>query len=137
MPAIDQCHNQIVHALEKAKWIVSPHAYTIAIQKGHVLHIDIEAHRASSLNGHIIIVEAKCFAERNAETNEMYTAIGQYLVYRSLLKPKGLADNLYLGVPRSAYQGVFSRMGMAAVKENAIKMMVVDLEKEEIVEWLV
>jgi XisH protein len=77
-------------------------------------------------------VEAKCFAEGSAETNEMYTAIGQYLVYRSWLKPKGLADNLYLAIPKSAYDGIFSRMGMAAVTENAIKMIVVDLEKRRL-----
>lgn len=139
MPAIDQCHHQIVHALEKAGWEVAPGPYTIPVSKGHVLHADIAAHQPSSTNGQarIIVVEVKCFADRLAETNELYTAIGQYLVYQSLLQPKGLAHQLYLAVPQSAFEGVFQRMGMAAVENNRIQMIVVSLATEEIVQWLV
>lgn len=137
MPALDQCHEQIVRALEKAGWHVQPKPFTFAIAKGHTLQIDIEAERHDEDNFQtIIIVEVKCFPSNRADTEELYSAIGQYLVYKSLLIPRGQAEQLYLAIPENAYRGVFQRMGMAAVREYGVKMIVVDVESEEIVEWL-
>jgi hypothetical protein len=137
MPRLDECHDQVVHALEKAGWSVDPNPFTVIVSKGHVLHIDIEAQRRTpSGRQTIIIVEVKCFPASKAETDELYTAIGQYVVYRSLLRRRGLADRLYLAIPTSAFQGIFQRMGMEAIQENRVKMIVVDVEREEIEQWL-
>lgn len=43
---------------------------------------------------------------------------------------------LYLAIPLKAYHGIFEEMGRAVVDEVEMKLIIVDMEKEEIVEWL-
>lgn len=137
MPAIDQCHQQVVIALEKEGWTVSPKPYPLPIGVGRTFWIDIAAHRLQRLEERtILLIEVKCFPVGSSETTELYTALGQYLIYRSLLRQRGLNVDLYLAVPVFAFEGTFAQIGMSAVTENGIKMVVIDLEQEVIVQWL-
>jgi hypothetical protein len=61
--------------------------------------------------------------------------LGQYFIYRSLLKQQNLELELFLAVPNHAYRSVFARMGMPSIEENDVKIIVVDIEREEILEW--
>lgn len=136
MPATDICAPAIVRALTKDGWQVSPKSYQIWIDKLHRLHVDLEARYGQPPFQTIMIVEIKCFNDRRTEVPDLYTAIGQYLVYRSLMHQKEIRIPLYLAVPLHAYEGVFDRMGMPAIHDNKIKMIVVNIEKEEISQWL-
>lgn len=137
MPAIDQCHEQIVHALQKDGWQVRDAPYVLPVTRTRRLFIDIQAKREQQ-NGsqNIIVVEAKCFLDTGTELNDLYTAIGQYLIYRSLLWRKGSTDELYLAVPVHAFNSVFQQLAMDVVNEIRVKMIVVDLDSEVIVQWL-
>jgi hypothetical protein len=137
VPKLDECHHQVVHALEKAGWVVAPRPYTLYIDKTHRLHIDIEARFQQK--GHVrsvMVVEVKCFDDPDTATTDLYTAIGQYLVYRALLEQKQVAIPLYLAVPEEAYQGIFRRMAMPVIQQNRIKILVVQLSDEVIAQWL-
>jgi hypothetical protein len=137
MPALDRCHPIVVRALEKDGWTVAPRQQELYVSKRHILQIDIKATRQQNgTSRSLLFVEVKCFANRGDETTDLYIALGQYLVYRSLLKQKNIQADLYLAVPITAYESVFKRMGRAAVSENRIKMIVVDLEGEVITQWL-
>lgn len=132
MPAIDRCHEPIVHALEKADWRVRPVPHLIRIPKRrNPLLADIKAVRGEN---EIIIVEAKCFVLNTPD--ELYSAIGQYLVYRSLMSKAKVAYPLYLAVPLTAYHGILEEMGMDVMAETGIKLIVVDMENEVVVRWL-
>jgi hypothetical protein len=133
MPVLDSCHPQIVHALEKAGWDVSPGPFVLHLDKRHRLHIDIEAYNDQEA---IIVVEVKCFTDIQSETTELYTAIGQYLVYQDLLNQKSIEIPLYLAVPSFAYEGIFRRMAMGITARNNVKMIVVDITNEAILEWI-
>jgi hypothetical protein len=132
MPAIDECQPQIVNALVKAGWSVSKKPFILRLNRQHRLHIDLEA---ANQQGTILVIEVKCFSDAQFATTDLYLAIGQYIVYRSLLREKNIVANLFLAVPLSAYNDVFQRMGMSAVIDNDVKMIVVDLEKEVIHTW--
>lgn len=127
MPALDQCHGQIVRALEKAGWDVDADPFVIPITGVRRLFVDIHAERTQG-NGRqmIIVVEAKCFADSRSELNELYTAIGQYIVYRNLLAQRGAVEPIYLAVPVHAFEGIFHQLAMEVIKEIGIKMIVVD-----------
>lgn len=100
MPRLDQCHSQIVRALEKTGWIVGDRPYILPVAGRRPLQIDLYARRATNGSPQtIIVVEVKCFADERAELNELYTAIGQYTLYRSLLRQRGITDFLFLAVP--------------------------------------
>jgi XisH protein len=65
MPKLDQCHDQIVRALEKEGWRVRPmqeQLYT----PDRAAFIDIVASRgANGSSQEILLVEIKCFPNRN------------------------------------------------------------------------
>jgi hypothetical protein len=133
MPRLDDCHDQVVHALEKAGWDVSPSPYLL--RKGNRrLYIDMYAESHQS-DRRIIIVEAKCFANPNEEVNDLYTAVGQYLIYRGLLDQVGVTDSLYLANPTDAYE-LFAQLAIPVVTAFRIKMILVDLDREVIEQWL-
>ena len=136
MPKLDQCHDQIVHALEKAGWTVSSNPYILRVENRR-LYIDMFAQMTHPEQPkRIIIIEAKCFSDFRDELNELYTAIGQYLTYLGLLEEAGINDSLYLAIPTHAYRGVFQQFATPIMSKILIKMIVVDLEAEEIEQWL-
>jgi hypothetical protein len=82
MPALDSCHPQVVRALEKAGWNVSPVPHAIRVPgRRYPLLADMRANRDEAS---IIVVEVKCFLDDPIA--ELYVAIGQYMIYRSLLR---------------------------------------------------
>jgi hypothetical protein len=132
MPALDQCHEQVVRALEKEGWRVGKKPHAITVPDRHPLYIDLKARRGRS---DIVVVEVKCFADKPSQLNELYTAIGQYAVYRNLLRQKGSPLALYLAIPKSAYEGVFAQIAMPVIAEFAIKMIIIDLDREVVEQW--
>ena len=107
MPAIDQCHQQVVRA-----------------------------QRVRDNRQEVILVEVKCFPEDSSSTRQLYTALGQYLVYRSMVRQKALEAEVYLAVTSDAFDGVISQLGLPAIRENRVKMMVVGIRNEVIRQWL-
>ena len=129
MPAQDSCQPQIVRALEKAGWLVNTKVK--AIRSASILaHPDIEAFKDEQLH---IIVEVKCFPGAN-RTQELYIALGQYIVYRELLKTKRPDALLFLAVPHDDPDMVDPVIN-TTLEVNHVKMLLVDLAKEEVVEW--
>jgi hypothetical protein len=135
--ALDSCHEQVVNALEKAGWDVYPKIYYIETQD-IIVNPDIQARRG--VNGssrQIIVVEVKCFVDENSDQDELYRAIGQYLIYRNVLQVKSISATLYLAIPNHVYLRLFlGEVVTATVDEAKIKLLVVDIDREEIVQWL-
>jgi len=139
LPALDSCHAQIVNALRKDGWIIAdkPKYIGDAVSETFV-YIDIEA--SSKPNGATsesreIYVEVKCFPRKNS-TQEVYIALGQYLIYRTLIGMQGLGVALFLAVPRAAYEATFHTVLRQAAVDNRIMMIVVDTDSETIVQWI-
>jgi hypothetical protein len=130
MPAIDQCHEQMVRALRKAGWTVDEKPYVLRLTSGRRLFVDIKAQHDQN---EIIVVEVKCFVDNLVE--ELYTAIGQYLVYRNLLRRLNIHRQIYLAIPVTAYYGIVEELAVEIVQEAKIKLIVVDIENEVIEQW--
>jgi hypothetical protein len=131
MPALDQCHEQIANSLRKAGWKVDDKPYVIRLISGRRFFIDIQAQRDQN---EIIVVEIKCFADN--QINELYTGIGQYLVYRSLLERKGISRSLYLAILSTAYIQIVQELAMDIIVAEKIKLIVVDVDQEVVEQWL-
>ncbi len=132
MPVLDTCQPQIIRALEKENWKVSTSPFLIPLpSRRSRLIADIKASRGDE---DIIVAEVKCF-ERNIP-DELYTAIGQYLIYRDLINKMEVIRPLYLAIPTTAYEGIFQEMAMGVIVTNQIKLIVVNLELEEITLWI-
>jgi hypothetical protein len=131
MPALDQCHEQMALAFRKAGWQVDDKPYVIRLASGRHFFIDIKAQRDQN---EIIVVEVKCFADN--QVNELYTGIGQYLIYLSLLERKGISRLLYLAIPSTAYIQLVQELAMEVITNTKIKLVVVDIDHEVIEQWL-
>lgn len=136
MPAVDHCHPQIERALAKDGWRISARPFVLRTPYSR-LFVDFEAQRfENGATQRIIVVEAKCFPETSTQLSELYTAIGQYLVYRDHMQQMGILETLYLAVPTFAFEDVFQKFGMGVIQQSAIKLIVIDLEQEEIKAWI-
>jgi len=134
--AHDRCHDQIVNALKKAGWETDAHSPYFRLPNMFV-NPDIRAVQRNGSIEQIIIVEIKCFADTNNDLDELYRAIGQYLIYRNVLKIKKLGYKLYLAVPTEVYERFFHQdVVRQTTREAQIKMLVVDIVREEVMQWL-
>jgi hypothetical protein len=134
MPALDRCHPQVVRALEKEGWQIMSQPLALLKDRRRIF-IDIEAvQQRNGSTRHVLLVEVKCFAEQDALTTEVYIAIGQYLVYQTLLKQLQSTLPLYLAFPDTVYTQL-DPIILMTLAEYHIQQMVVDLEREVILRW--
>lgn len=136
MPALDSCHQQMVNALIKAGWNVNTAPVYLRAEK-LVAIPDIQATLNNGSVQQIIVVEVKCFLDERLDQDELYRAIGQYLVYRQVLRTRQLDIPLYLAIAIQVYQRLFVKQVVnAIIHESRLKLIVVDLEREEVIQWL-
>lgn len=96
--------------------------------------IDLEALYPET--GERRLVEIKSFRQVMSPVDYLASAIGQYELYHGILDYLQLDLPLYLAVPSYAHQGILSEViGQIAIVVAAIKLLVFDPEKEEIVGW--
>jgi hypothetical protein len=131
--AIDECEGQVIKALEKSGWIIVDKPFLIRTNTRRVL-ADFSITRQDET---YLIVEVKCFREPDIDINNFYIAVGQYEYYRAAAKLKNMPYDLYLAMPFEVYQRLTQDAAMQFVIETAkIKILLVDLVIEEIVEWV-
>jgi hypothetical protein len=134
MPAIDTCQPNVIRALEKDGWRIQGTNIYLRHEKRYIL-VDIEAvHVANGHSRQILLAEVKCFSNPSEATQDIYTAIGQYAVYRAMLEERGDEKPLYLAIPAHAYQ-LFDTVIQRASSYVKMKIIVVDIDQEVILEW--
>lgn len=135
MPAIDSCEPQVIRAFEKARWIVEHQPFSLRLNAHERLFADLRLRRGTTTD-RLVIVEVKCFADRQSQTEEFYQAVGQYLTYRTALTMLSFDIPLYLALPLQAYSRYFrKRLVQEVTKSAKIAVVVVDIQREEIVAW--
>jgi hypothetical protein len=134
--AFDVCHEQIVRALEKAGWRLESTPFKLAFE-ARTVYVDVQMSRGvDGSREQIVLVEVKCFPDEHSTTRDLYTAIGQYLVYRAMLMELGMPYVLYLAVPDNSFEVVFDAIVMRVIEETQIKIVVVNVNTEQVVRWI-
>jgi XisH protein len=136
MPRFDQCHEQVVHSLQKEGWRVEGQHVQLTSEE-RTAFVDIQARRP--LNGtveQVLLAEVKCFPNEESYTTQIYTAIGQYLVYRMMIEEANLSIPLYLSIPETTYTELFDSIIMKMIQRYQIKLMIVNIVEEGIVRWM-
>lgn len=138
MPASDQCHEQVIRALKSAGWVIVRENFPLAgFQPQRHFQVDLQVSFADAENPvRALLIEVKCFQEERRDTTELYTAIGQYMVYRDRIEQLRLEFDLYLVVPESVFNRLFNAGLMQMIKRNRIKIVVIDVQSEVVVKWL-
>lgn len=134
MPAIDTCQPQVVRALEKDRWQIQGMNIHLRYKRRYVF-VDIQAvHIANGLSRQILLAEVKCFANPLEATQDIYVAIGQYALYLAMLEERGDTHSLYLAIPAHAYD-LFDTVVQRAISYVKMKLIIVDIDREVILEW--
>jgi len=137
MPAKDLYHDAVKSALVKEGWTVIADPYKIKFQDLE-LYADLAAERpiAAERAGQKIVVEIKSFVGRSLMT-DFHHAVGQYMVYRSLIQETEPVYKLYLAIDDITYINFFKRAGIDfLIRANQIDLFVVNIDQQEIVQWI-
>jgi len=134
--ARDIFHDVVKQALEKAGWRITHDP--LSLQVGGVeMYIDLGAEQliAAEKDGEKIAVEIKSFVAVSA-IYEFHLAIGQYRNYQLALIQEDPERVLYLAVPEDAYDRFFMLQFIQdALRYNAVRYLVYDVQAEVIVRW--
>lgn len=134
---MDTIHAAVKNALVKDGWTITDDPYTIQF-RGENLYADLAAERplAAERGDDRIVVEIKSFLGSSV-MRDLEAAIGQYTLYRTLLKVTAPERRLYLAISDNAYGRLSVRNIFVQVqKEASIAMIVVNLESEEVLTWI-
>ncbi|MEO8609978.1 MAG: element excision factor XisH family protein [Chloroflexota bacterium] len=136
MPAFDQCHDQVARAIQKEGWQIEDEPFRLLVPP-RVGFVDLRVSRGQ--NGHfeqLMLIEVKCFPDEDSTTRDLYVSIGQDLVYRAMIAELDLPEVLYLAVPQPIFETIFDQSVMWVINESKIRLVIVNLETETIVQWI-
>lgn len=137
MPAKDFYHNQAKTALIKSGWRIVRDTYQIKFKEIR-LYPDLAAKSlfAAEQEQEQIIVEVKSFLGAS-RVREFEAAIGQYILYRLYLTQVFPEATPYLAISETIYRSFFLKSAIQfATQELDIKLIVFNVEEEEIVQWI-
>lgn len=137
MPTRDIYHGQAKNALIKAGWRITRDSYQIKF-KEIKLYADLAATAmfTAERDEQHIIVEVKSFLGPS-RVRDFEAALGQYILYRLYLSQLFPEAVLYMAVSDAIYRGFFLKSAIQfAVTELDIKLIVFNVEREVIVQWI-
>ncbi len=138
MPAKNIYHDAVLHALEADGWTITDDPLTVSFG-GRDLFVDLGAERTTlgaEKEGQKIAVEVTSFLSPSP-VRDLQEAVGQYGVYRALLAETDPERRLYLAVPHRVQEGLLSeRFGQLIVRDLRLRLVVFDIQKARVVEWI-
>jgi hypothetical protein len=136
--AKDIYHNTVKAALEKDGWIITNDPLTLKVG-GRSAFIDLGAEKlfAAEKEGQRIAVEVKSFISPSP-VRDLEQALGQYIMYSQVLERQDLSRLLYLAISRTVFLDFFSEeLPQLMIELNNLKLLVFDVDSEEIVKWTI
>lgn len=133
----DLYHPVVKAALIKDGWTITHDPLVVSFGI-HNLYVDLGAERMleAERSGERIAVEIKSFVGHSAVA-DMQQALGQYLMYRSLLRRRKPDLALVLAVPADAFDAIFGTdLGRAILEDYAPIVLVFDSQREVIRQWV-
>ena len=137
MPARDLYHDIVKNALVKDGWTITHDPLRLS-WGGKDLYVDLGAERllAAEKAGLKIAVEIKSFVG-DSDVDDLEKAIGQYIVYRTVLSEREPDRVMYLAVPQQILRDVFREpLGNLVLENRLVQVIGFDKQMEVIVEWL-
>ncbi|NCS42518.1 MAG: XisH protein [Microcystis aeruginosa BS11-05] len=130
-------HEAVKNALIKDGWSILADPYKIKYKDAE-LFADLAAEKplAAERNGRKIVVEIKSFLSPSP-MRDFEIALGQYILYRNLISLTEPEYQIYLAIKDSIYENFFQRESIQdIVKINQLLLLVVEMEKEKILQWI-
>jgi len=138
MPAKDTYHNAVKNALIKDGWTITAYPYPLEYEDVELYpDLAIEKLISEDQKQRKIIIEIKSFISPSL-MKDFQNALGQYILYRDLIQlAQDEYQEIYLAIKDEIYETFFQRKSIkAVVKLNQIALVIIDTQKEEIVQWI-
>ena len=137
MPAKDIYHDNVKNALIKDGWTIThdPLRLKWGVKD---MYVDLGAEQLLSAEkpGRKIAVEIKSFIGAS-EMNDLEKAIGQYVIYRSVMTRTETDRMLYLAIHNEAFLDIFEEpIGRILLEDYQVRLIVYDLQSEVILKWI-
>ncbi|MBC7796557.1 MAG: XisH family protein [Pyrinomonadaceae bacterium] len=136
MARLDKIHDAVKNALVKDGWIITDDPFTLEYEE-QILFVDLAGEKmlVAERGNSKIAVEIKSFIQPS-HIQDLKTALGQYNIYETYLELTEPERKLYLAVGEKIYNDFFTQKSIQVVIEKfQVSLIIVDLEKEEIVKW--
>jgi len=133
----DQMHETVRIALEKDGWRITHDPLVLPLGRRR-LKVDLgaEAPLAAEKAGQKIAVEVKSFVGVS-EITEWERALGQYMLYRFVLRRKEPERIIYLAIPPDAYKSLFNEEDEREFAEaENLKILIFNPEVQEVIRWI-
>jgi hypothetical protein len=138
MPAKDVYHEAVKNALIKDGWTITADPYPLEYEDVE-LYPDLAVEKVISeeQKQRKIIIEIKSFISSSL-MKDFELALGQYILYRDLIQlAQDEYQEIYLAIKDEIYDTFFQRKSIkAVVKLNQVALLVINTDKEEIVQWI-
>jgi hypothetical protein len=136
MPALDIYHNAAKQALIKDGWTITHDPLHLRWGRKD-MYVDLGAKRLiiAEREEQKIAVEVKSFLGVS-EMQAFRDAVGQFAIYRSVLRRTYPDYVLYLAIRDVVYSSFFEEpIGQILIEDENLKLIIFDAEKEEILQW--
>lgn len=136
--AKDKIHYIVKESLMKNGWKITHDPYYLKVLDVEQ-EIDIGAEEivAAEREGKKIAVEVKSFL-KGSFINEFHGVLGQYLNYGMSLEEQEPDRELYLAISSFVYENYFHKAAIQkAVKKYCIKIIVIDIENQNLLSWII
>lgn len=137
MPARDVYHDQVRQALINDGWKITHDPLRLSWGRKDV-YVDLGAERilAAEKGRRRIAVEIKSFLGAS-DLHDLEQALGQFVLYRTILAQREPERVLYLAVPSLIVQTIFEQpVGQLLLQQGVVQIVGFDPTTEEIVRWL-
>lgn len=135
----DTYHDAVKRALIKDGWTISHDPLRLSYE-GTTVSTDLAAEKAIAdgerIAVEIIAVEVKDF-DGNQMMSQFEKALGQYNLYRSLLRILAPDRTIFLAVKKDVFEEFFQLpMIQLATSEDKVKFLIFDAVREEVIQWI-
>lgn len=139
MPVKDRYHDHVKNALTKDGWTITADPLKLKWKKKPVF-IDLAAEQenllAAEKGARKIAVEIKSFVGLS-QMNDLYSALGQFILYREALLQSEPERELYLAIRQPVFESLFTGIEGESLRERQqLKLIVFDARNQEILQWI-
>jgi hypothetical protein len=136
MPAKDTYHDALCAALLKDGWTITDDPFRL-VWGERDFYVDVGAERvmAAEKAGKRIAVELKSFLGASP-MHDLELALGQFLLYRSILEEQDPERVLFLAIPEDAAEILDEPVGHLLRAKHLLQVVVFAPLKEEILRWI-
>ena len=136
MAAKDIYHGDVRSALVKDGWTITDDPLRLRWgKKDYYVDLGLERVLAAERQGRRIAVESKSFLGASI-VDDVEKALGQYLIYRSIMRRLQPDRELYLAVPKTIAKLFDEPLGQLLLEDYDLHIVVFDSKRQEIIRWL-